>query len=184
MIPRVVITGAPASGKTEFIQWLRPKEQFSDFVIFDELARTLLIENPNYRQHWHEFHREIYERQIQREILHKGRPFITDRGTIDAFAFHPETMAAVGTSLEREYNRYSLVIQLGSAAALGEDYYRTDAERRESADDAMEIERALKRVWSGHPSYRFVPPRELIKDKFVSALQILSQELAEIVNIW
>ena len=182
MIPRVVITGAPASGKTEFIHWLRQRGQFRGFVFFDELARSLLLENPVYRQEWHEFHREIYSRQIQRESLYEGKPFVTDRGTVDAFAFHPETMAAVGTTLEREYQRYSLVVHLGTTAGLECDLYRTDSVRHETASEAMEIERALNRVWSGHPAYHFVPPRRLLEEKFDSAVQILSNEIAETVN--
>jgi predicted ATPase len=182
MIPRVVITGAPASGKTEFIHWIRDSGRFQDFVFFDELARALLLEDPAYRQKWHEFHREIYSRQIQREDLCTGRPFISDRGTVDAFAFHPETMAAVGTTLEREYQRYTLVVHLGTTAGLESHLYCNDSVRHETAAEAMEIEHALNRAWSGHSAYHFVPPRRLLKEKFDLAVQIISNEIEEIAN--
>lgn len=183
MIPRIVITGAPASGKTNFIRCLQNRESYSKYLFFDELARSLLAENPIYRHHWHDFHREIYARQLERESQANGRPFITDRGTIDAFAFHPETMDAVNTTLEQEYKRYSLVIQLGTAAALGEDIYRTDDIRRESGTEAMHIERALIRVWDGHPKYHFVAPQINIEKKFLRALEIISNETVDFVNI-
>jgi predicted ATPase len=176
-LPRIVITGAPASGKTDFMLWLRTREGFSDFVFFDELARILLTERPEYRHHWHEFHREIYNRQRQREDDVDGRPFVTDRGTVDAFAFHPETMQDVGTTLEHEYSRYSQVIQLGTAAALGEEIYKTDDIRRESCTEALHIERALIRVWDRHPRYHFIPPHRLLTKKFEAAQTVLSSEI-------
>ena len=91
---------------------------------------------------------------------------MTDRGTVDAFAFHPETMAEVGTTLEREYRRYSLVVQLGSAAALGEPFYRKDEIRHESPAEALAIERAIRAVWGRHPGYSFVPAGENLEEKY------------------
>jgi predicted ATPase len=153
MIPRIVITGAPGSGKTEFLQRLRQDRAFHQFLFFDELARQLLQEDPTYRQRWSEFHREIYRRQCDRETAAGEQPFVTDRGTVDAFAFHPETAASVGTSIDQEYKRYTAVVQLGSAARLGEPYYRRDEIRNESIEDAMFVERAIESVWTNHPGY-------------------------------
>jgi predicted ATPase len=174
MEPRIVITGAPASGKTEFVERLKAEPQFGGFVFFDELARRLLSENPHYRHQAMSFHTEIYRRQTERETNTGGRPFVTDRGTLDAFAFHPEAMSAVGTSLEREYARYTAVIQLGSAAVLGETYYRRDEIRRESPEEALEIERAIRAVWSGHPVYQFLPARENYVEKYADFLTVAS----------
>ncbi len=126
------------------------------FLFFDEVARRLLEENPDYRQDWGGFHREIYRRQVRQEHRAGERPFITDRGTADALAFHPETMTATGTTIEEEYRRYSAVIQLGSSAALGERYYRVDAIRDESIETALAIEKAITGIWRGHPGYRFI----------------------------
>ncbi len=165
-VPRLVITGAPASGKTVFFERLRHVKEFSGYVFFDELARRLLEETPSYRGRWAEFHREIYRRQTEREQAIAGRPFVTDRGTVDAFAFHPETVADVGTTLEAEYARYTGVIQLGSSAGLGEAYYPTDEIRRETIDEAMAIEAAISRVWSPHPAYRFVPAEPSLEEKY------------------
>ena len=99
MTTQIVLTGAPGSGKTALIERLRSDSAFGNFLFFDELARELLKQNPDYRTRWAEFHREIYRRQVGRENDAAGRPFITDRGTVDAFAFHPETLKEVGTTL-------------------------------------------------------------------------------------
>ncbi|UCG62527.1 MAG: ATP-binding protein [Candidatus Zixiibacteriota bacterium] len=150
---RIVITGAPASGKSEFIERLKTEPEFDDFVFLEEIARRLLEEDPSYRGRWAEFHHEVYRRQLAQEDALKGRSFITDRGTADAFAFHPETAAHYGTTLENEYRRYDAVILLGSTAAMGEPYYQQDNIRTESPDEVMALEKATFNVWKGHRNF-------------------------------
>jgi predicted ATPase len=174
-IPRIVITGAPGSGKTQFIQRLRLDRAFDQFLFFDELARQLLQEDPTFRQRWSEFHREIYRRQCTRESEAEHRPFITDRGTVDAFAFHPETAAAVGTSIDREYKRYTSVIQLGSAARLGDPYYGRDDIRTESIEDALVIERAIESVWRNHPGYLWIDARLDFEEKYCHFADVMRE---------
>ena len=136
---------------------LRTLPELAGFLFFDELARRIISANPELRRDRTAFHREIYRQQVERENAAEGRSFVTDRGTVDAFAFHPETVTQVGTSLEAEYARYTGVIQLQSAAALGAEYYATDEIRNESVSEALQIEAAIKRVWSGHARYTLVP---------------------------
>lgn len=163
---RIVITGAPASGKTKFFERLRELPVLREFLFFEELARQLLVEDPSYRQRWGDFHREIYRRQTAREAAAEGRSFISDRGTADAFAFHPETVADVGTTLEAEHRRYTAVIQLGTSAGLGEEYYRADEVRVEAIEQALAIEQHIRRVWEAHPAYYFVPARPVVDEKY------------------
>lgn len=170
---RIVITGGPGSGKTEFFERLKNEGELSDFLFLEELARQIISEQPHIRNHPHEFHREIYQRQVVREEAAGERSLITDRGTVDAFAFHPETMPDVGTTLEQEYRRYTMVVQLGTAAALGDDYYVRDDIRNESASDALVIEAALRRVWENHPGYRFIPALEQINEKYSRFIELV-----------
>jgi len=163
---RIVVTGAPGSGKTEFIERLKSETSLAGFIFFEELARAILSASPHLRNDWPGLHREIYRRQAEREDAIGEKPFVTDRGTVDTFAFHPETMADVGTSLEREYQRYTAVIQLGSAATLGEPYYRQDEIRRETPAEALEIERAIRAVWGRHPAYSYIPAGENLEEKY------------------
>ncbi len=153
---RIVITGAPASGKSEFIERLKAESEFADFVFLEEIARQLLEEDPSYRGRWAEFHHEVYRRQLAQEDALKGRSFITDRGTADAFAFHPETAAHYGTTLEDEHQRYDAVILLGSTAAMGEPYYVKDDVRTESPEEVMALEEATINVWNGHPGFFYI----------------------------
>jgi hypothetical protein len=65
------------------------------------------------------------------------------------------------------------VLQLGSAAALGERFYVRDEIRRESPDEALEIERAIGGVWGGHPGYRFLPACEEYEQKYAAFVSLV-----------
>jgi predicted ATPase len=176
-VPRIVITGAPASGKTVFFERLRTLPALRDFIFFDELARRILIEDPSFRGRWAAFHREIYRRQVARESEAGERPFITDRGTVDAFAFHSETAADVGTTIEAEYRRYTAVVQLGSSACLGKEYYAIDPVRQETPAETLEIERRIRLVWQGHPRFHFIAAGTSLETKY-STFEALIMRLA------
>ena len=173
MSHKIVITGAPASGKTEYIKRLKEHPAFSSFMFFNELARQLLEENPEFRNNRTLFHREIYYRQIKREQEVGDWSFITDRGTVDAFAFHPETLSDVNTNIDKEYARYDTVVQMGSSAILGDKYYFKDNIRLESASDALIIEMAIAQVWKNHPGYYFIKANIDFENKYIELLDTL-----------
>jgi predicted ATPase len=179
MSDRIVITGAPASGKTLFFERLKADPAFARFRFLDELARQLLIENPEFRQDWGAFHREIYRRQMKREDALAGASFVTDRGTVDTFAFHPESMAEVGTTMEREYRRYSLVVQLGSAAGLGFPHYVCDDIRNETIEQALNIEAAVRTAWQQHPGYHFLEAEVDLEEKYDRFRALLVRNVVE-----
>jgi hypothetical protein len=174
-IPKIVITGAPASAKTEFIERLKKSEEFSHLTYLDELARMILKENRHLRNCPVELHCEIYRRQIAREDALKQQPFITDRGTADGFAFHPGSMQVVGTSFENEYRRYTAVIQLDSAANLGDEFYERDEIRQEDREKTMTIETAIAEVWGKHPGYYFIKSETDIERKYNKFVQLIRQ---------
>jgi len=176
-ISRIVITGAPASAKTEFIERLKSMPEFGQFTFFEELARKLLGENSSGRNNPEEFHRRIYNTQTKRESELGQRSFITDRGTLDAFAFHPESINLIGTTFEREYRRYSAVIHLGTAANLGEKFYPQDDIRTDSIEEALKIDRALSEIWSGHDSYNYVAAEIEIERKFSQFMALLRRHI-------
>jgi predicted ATPase len=176
---RIVITGAPASGKTSFCERLARDKRFEGFIFFSELARQLLIENPDYRRDTTAFHHEIYRRQSLREKQAGEKPFISDRGTADAFAFCPDALRIVGSSLEREHRRYSAVIQLGTAARLGESFFQRDEIRNESIDQALQIEENIAAVWRNHAGYHFVQAVEDLNAKFAVFYGLIT-ELASV----
>ncbi len=173
MLHRIVITGAPASGKSEFIARLKADFRLAQFVFLEEIARKLLEQDPTYRHRWAEFHHEVYRQQIKQEKALAGQSFITDRGTADAFAFHPETAGHYGTTIEDEYRRYDAVILLGSAAALGDEYYQQDDVRTESADQVMALEKATIDVWKGHPNFHIIEAQSDPEAKYLALVDFL-----------
>lgn len=173
----LVLTGGPASGKTELFEQLQSDPNFAHFVFLEELARKLLLQYPAYRTEWHQFHLDIYQAQVEREAALGESNFITDRGTADTFAFHPETAKAVNSSAAAEYSRYTRVIQLGSSASLGEKFYRTDAVRNESIDEALSIEAALRKVWQDHPGYYFIEAETDAEKKRRKVMDLFEQLL-------
>ena len=173
MAYRIVITGAPASGKTDILKRLKEEPALGQFNFFDEMARILLEENLDYRSRWAEFHRQIYHRQVKREDLIKGASFISDRGTVDTFAFYPNTAQEVKTTISEEYLRYDAVFHLESAAALGEQYYNRDAIRNETLSEALEIDQAVAQVWQAHPGYCFIKASQSITEKYNNLLNAL-----------
>ena len=178
-VPRIVITGAPASGKTEFIERLKPMPEFGQFTFFEELARKLLGENSGGRDNPEEFHRRIYNAQTKRESELGEKPFITDRGTLDAFAFHPESIELIGTTFEREYRRYSAVLHLGTTATLGKKFYSQDEIRTDSIKEALEIEKGLIKIWGGHNLYKYVDAEIEIEQKFSRFITLLKRMISQ-----
>ncbi len=179
MLHQIVITGAPASGKTLFFERVKTNLFFSDFIFFDELARQLLEETPSYRSNWNQFHIDIYNQQVTRENNIVAKSFITDRGTVDTFAFHPDTAVQVNSSIENEYKRYSAVILLESSANLGDKFYKTDKIRNESIAEAKEIEHKLKTAWSSHPHFYFIKAHHSIEKKFIEFKESLMSIISE-----
>ncbi len=173
MRSRIVITGGPGSGKSKCLTRLKIVDRFRGFVFLDEVARRLLRGNPDYRHDKAAFHIAVYNDQVAREAELGDRSFITDRGTADAFAFHPGTRAIVGTTLAREHERYDKVVQLGTSAALGEEHYTGDDIRTESPEEALAIEKAIKHVWQEHPGYHFIPAIRDFEEKYRQLVQII-----------
>lgn len=143
------------------------------FAFIDESARALLSEQPDFRNRWEEFHLAVYARQLSQEKSLGEQSFVSDRGTVDAFAFHPATMQLVHTCLEAEYRRYDAVIQLGTTAHLGDTFYRGDNIRTELPEEAIAIEESLQRVWQGHSHYRFIPAAESFQLKYDRLIDII-----------
>lgn len=179
MTTRIVITGGPASGKTASLNLLKGEPRLRHYIFFEELARKLLTENLEYNKERTAFHRDIYLRQVAREDAARGRSFVSDRGTIDAFAFHPETMGRVNSSLVKEYKRYTAVFLLGSAASLPGEEYQKDDIRRESKEEAMKIESKLIKAWQNHPGYLFIGASADFNEKYDSLLCAILEETSK-----
>jgi len=175
---RIVLTGGPGSGKTVISNAIArgdPKR----FVAVPEAATQVyskartrwdLVDVPGRRQ----LQRQIYFLQRSQEerwaTQHPDKILILDRGTIDGAAYWPDGPEAywadLGTSLAAELARYSHVIWMQTAAAIGIfDGSDSNACRFEDAAAAVASGQSLAELWSGHPRFQKVAAYPRIEDK-------------------
>ena len=107
---------------------------------------------------------------------------LCDRGTVDGAVYWPgpadDFFTTLGTSLEKEFSRYDAVIFFETAAVGGIAIEGGNPTRIESLEQALEIDRKLKNLWSKHPNFVFVPHKRSFIEKVNSGLH----ELAKIVD--
>jgi len=184
---KIVITGAPGSGKTVITQQLA-RERPDRFVAVPEAATqvyTLL------QTRWdkldlegrHDAQRRMYRLQLEQEArLAKENPqkiLLLDRGTIDGAAYWPEGSEHfwrdVGSTHEAELSRYDAVILLETCAVLGMyDGDRSNAVRFEDAGAAIAAGETLGALWRAHPHVFKVGACERLEEKIAAVRQIIA----------
>jgi predicted ATPase len=175
---RVVLTGGPGSGKTAVSNAIAQGDP-KRFVVVPEAA-TQVYSNAHTR--WdlvdtagrRDLQRQIYRLQRSQEerlaAQHPDQILILDRGTIDGAAYWPDGPEAywadLGTSLAAEIARYSHVIWMQTAAAIGiYDGSDSNACRFEDAAAAVASGETLARLWSGHPRFQKVGAYPSLADR-------------------
>lgn len=184
---RVVLTGGPGGGKTTAADLYR-RELGEQVVIVPESATILYMGGfprsgePGVRR---ATQRAIYQVQInledaQAEHYH-SRILLCDRGTIDGAVYWPneaeDFFISLGTSLDKELARYDAVIFFETAAVGGIAIEGGNPARIESIEQARLIDQKLKKLWSKHPNFIFVPHEKSFMKKVNSGLR----ELANII---
>jgi hypothetical protein len=131
-------------------------------------------------------------RAAQRAIFHVQRAIETvalenaqtavvlcDRGTLDGLAYWPGTQQSFfdefGTTREEELARYAAVVHVEvPALAWG---YEKNRIRRESVQEARQIDQRIGRAWRGHPRVLKVGAQAGFLDKLAHAIELLRGEL-------
>jgi predicted ATPase len=185
---RIVLTGGPGGGKTTAIDLFR-REIGKRVVVVPESA-TMLFSGGFPRSP------EIHARksaqaaifQVQRHLeevqaaLYPDRILLCDRGTIDGAAFWPggtsEFFDFVGTTLVKELARYDAVLFFETAAAGGMPIEGGNPTRIESNEEAVEIDRRLRDIWSNHPCMVVVPHHP----SFVKKIMLGLAQLESIID--
>lgn len=172
---KIVLTGAPGSGKTTAVRTLGEADTWRDWrgrlggVTVVHEAATHIYSTQNTR--WDrldldgrcEAQRAIYRHQIQQERDAEAQAralghslVLLDRGTLDGAVYWPSGPEAywndLQTSEAEQLGRYHGVLLLESTAAL-EGVYDGDASnatRFEDAASALENAKALAGLWTRH----------------------------------
>jgi CYTH domain-containing protein/predicted ATPase len=171
---RLVLTGAPCCGKSTMLQLI--KERYGDDVLCVPEMASLMMEQLDMRppddgdkQAEREFQRQLGFTQQSFEAMsyidatkRKRKLVVLDRGIADNAAYLSRGDIAplaklLRTSPQRLYSRYDRVIQLGlPSEKIYERHRRNNLNRKETYEQACELDRYITDAWSGHAHYRVV----------------------------
>lgn len=185
---RVVLTGGPGGGKTTAADLFR-REIGEQVVVVPEAATILYMGgfprggNGDTRK---ATQRAIYNVQLNLEDAqsahYKSRILLCDRATVDGAAYWPTTtdefFTHMNTTIEKEFSRYDAVLFFETAAVGGISIEGGNPARVENLEQALELDSKLKKLWSQHPNFVFIP-----HDKsFIGKVNTGLLELAKIVT--
>jgi hypothetical protein len=115
--------------------------------------------------------------------LFPDRILLCDRGTIDGAAYWPnherDFFEAMGTTFERELQRYDAVVFFETAAVAGDSIEGGNPVRTESLAEAVELDGRLRRLWSRHSHFMLVPHHSSFLHKITAGLAMLQSIVAQ-----
>ncbi len=181
---RIAVTGGPGGGKTTALDLFR-REMESRVAVVPESA-TLLFSGGFPRADLPEARKATQTTifNVQRGVeqaqaaLYPGRILLCDRGTVDGGAYWPGTPESfyeeMGTTLEKELLRYHAVIFFETAAAGGHSIESGNPQRIESREHAVALDRAMFRLWSGHPRMHVIENNTSFFKKVTEGVHMLT----------
>eukprot|EP00667_Euglena_gracilis_P008843 EG_transcript_8976 len=175
----VVLTGGPAAGKSSSLQYLRTLLEENGYAVFHctEKATSWSRQGTEFPAN-NEALRVVWQREMFHFLRHSedsliryaehfarttGRPVVVlfDRGLLDPRAFISEAeYEALLRSTDMTWddvgkNRYSCVIHLDTVALQSKELYNrlkgTNAARRETAEEAIAQNVAIRTAWAHFP---------------------------------
>lgn len=184
---KIVITGGPGAGKTAALEMARIR--FGEQVFVLPEAATILFHGGFPRKSTgpakRASQRSIYHIQKELEAYaiedSKSSVILCDRGTVDSLAYWPglpeEFWKDVGSSLEKEYARYDLVIHLRTPT-LDHGYNHQNPYRIESAIEAKIIDEKIALVWRDHPRVITIESESDFVGKVTKVMDIIAKEIS------
>lgn len=187
---RIALTGGPGGGKTTAIDLFR-REMGEGVVVVPEAATLMFTGGfPRYDQPEAVRSAQLAIYHVQRNLediqaaRYPDRILLCDRGTIDGAAYWPEMdgdfFETLGTSPEAELARYDGVIFFESAAVGGLGIEGGNPVRRESLEEAVELDAKLRRYWSSHPRFTIVHHNRSFFKKISIGLAVLDEMVTEL----
>jgi predicted ATPase len=186
---RIVLTGGPGGGKTTAADLFR-RELGERVVIVPESATILFAGGfPRSSQIDAQRAAQAAVFHVQRNLedvqsaLFPDRILICDRGTIDGAAYWPnherDFFESMGTTFERELQRYDAVVFFETAAVAGDSIEGGNPVRTESLAQAVELDARLRQLWSRHSHFVLVPHQRSFLQKITSGLALMQSIVAQ-----
>jgi hypothetical protein len=85
----------------------------------------------------------------------------------------------MGTSHRAELDRYDVVLFFETATVAGVEIEGGNRYRTETSQEAIDVDRRLRALWSPHPRFHFVPHNASFLRKITTGLAILESVVAE-----
>lgn len=198
-ITKIVVTGGPCAGKTTAQSWIQNTfAQKGYTVLFVPETATELItggvapwtcgNNIDYQkcQFRLQIAKEDVFQQAAETMDSEKILIVCDRGIHDNKAYMTQEEFAtivetIGSSEIELRERYDAVFHLVTAANGAEAFYTTanNQARRESPDEAMEIDNRLINAWTGHPHLRVIDNSTDFEGKMQKLLSEIASFLGE-----
>ncbi|MCB9642040.1 MAG: AAA family ATPase [Myxococcales bacterium] len=190
---RIVLTGGPGGGKTTAGDIFR--REYRDEVVLVPEAATILFSGGFPRRTQPDAVRAtqkaIYHLQRSLEDLYTCTSpqtvLLCDRGTLDGAAYWPEGpqdfYETFEMDLQQELSRYDAVLFFESAAVGGNSIEGGNPIRTEDLEQAAQLDRKLRDIWSIHPFFQVIPHSASFFDKIKDALRLLHELLKDQLNI-
>ena len=147
---KFVITGAPGTGKTSIINHLKTK----GYNCIDEISRKIISEQITINgealpwKNLSDFSERVFTLRESQLLNSKNTLLFFDRGTVDVYAYMKVDSLEIPKHLEESIkkNRYNTKVFY---TPIWEEIYVNDKERKESIEQAKQIEKEIL------SSYRF-----------------------------
>ncbi|MCB0377565.1 MAG: ATP-binding protein [Bdellovibrionales bacterium] len=177
---KIVLTGGPGCGKTKVAAHLK-KCLNHRLKVLPESA--FILYSGGFPRFSDEDSRKVQQKAIfsvQKsmetlfEMNYQEHTIICDRGTMDGVAYWPGTseefFKTMETSRETELARYDLVLFLQTPK---QKHYEKLGLRRESYDQALDLEKKVFEAWSPHPKLNIIPSTETLEEKMDIATEFV-----------
>lgn len=195
---KIVITGGPCAGKSTALASV--KEHFQEqgwFVVTINETATELIASGLRREYCTDMQFQIRVMQLQ---LAKERTFkeavrdlgfekvliVCDRGILDNRAYisdnaYRQVLEINGITHEQARARYDAVFHMQSAAVGAARHYNlsSNATRRETAQEAAELDERIAYAWSDHPNFFTIEASDDFEskiDRLISRIEAAEKE--------
>lgn len=198
-ITKIVLTGGPCAGKTTALTWIQKEFEKKGYkILFVPETATELIgggvapwtcgSNLDYQKCQVRLQKEkesVFEQAAKTMDTDKVL-IICDRGVLDNKAYMTQeefdyVMRILNTNEVAERDQYDAVIHMVTAAKGAEEAYTlsNNAARRESLDEAIELDDKLIACWTGHPHLRVIDNSTGFKEKLHKVVAEISAVLGE-----